>query len=146
MKPLDRRLFFLLHRAHRAVLAHANGRLLDELGISSSQLTTLLYVQKHPGCAMTDVADVLDLNKSAVSGTVRRLEIAGLLLRSPNPSDGRGSLLSVTPQGEEIRARSLPVVRSLQQEITTGFDAAEVETILRFLTSIADRFGDKEQP
>jgi MarR family transcriptional regulator, organic hydroperoxide resistance regulator len=140
----DRRLFFLLHRAHRAVMAHANAGSLEELGISSAQLATLSYVAKHEGCSMTDIANLLDLNKSAVSSMVQRLERAGILRREPNPKDGRGSLLFVTPKGEAVRLRSLPVIRRLTAEITEGFDEREVETILRFLSSAVDRYANEE--
>jgi DNA-binding MarR family transcriptional regulator len=141
-RPLDRRLLFLMHRAHRAIMGHANARMLDELGISASQLSTLLYVAKNPRCSMTDVAAVLDLAKSAASSTLRRMELAGFVSREPNPKDARGSLLVITPRGEEIRARSLPVIRRLQEQLTEGFDASERETILRFLNVVVERYGD----
>jgi DNA-binding MarR family transcriptional regulator len=141
-RPLDRRLLFLMHRAHRAMMGHVNARMLDELGISASQLTTLLYVAKNPRCSMTDVAAVLDLAKSAASSTLRRMEVAGFVCREPNPKDARGSLLVITPRGEEVRARSLPAIRRVQEQLTEGFDASERETILRFLNAVVDRYGD----
>lgn len=141
-RPLDRRLLFLMHRAHRAMMGHVNTRMLDELGISASQLTTLLYVAKNPRCSMSDVAAVLDLAKSAASSTLHRLEVAGFVRREPNPKDARGSLLVITPSGEEVRVRSLPLIRRLQEQLTDGFDASERYTVLRFLNSVVDRYGD----
>ena len=143
---LDRRLLFLMHRAHRAMLGHINARMLDEVGISASQLTTLLYIAKHPRCSMTDVAGVLDLAKSAASSMLRRLELAGFVRREPNPNDARGSLLVITRSGEEMRVRSLPLVRRLQDQLTEGFDADERETILRFLNAVVDRYADTAEP
>jgi DNA-binding MarR family transcriptional regulator len=140
----DRRLFFLMHRAHRAVIAHVNARALAELGVSSSQLAALYYVAKHPGCSMTEVASLLDLNKSAVSGLVQRMESAQVLRREPNPRDGRGAMLYVTKRGETVRAQSLPLVRKLTAEITGGFGPAEVDVVFRFLNALVDRYGDEE--
>jgi DNA-binding MarR family transcriptional regulator len=141
-RPLDRRLLFLMHRAHRAMMGHVNARMLDEIGISASQLTTLLYVAKNPRCSMSDVAAVLDLAKSAASSTIHRLEVAGFVRREPNPKDARGSLLVITPSGEEVRVRSLPLIRRLQEQLTEGFEAGERETILRFLNTVVDRYAD----
>jgi DNA-binding MarR family transcriptional regulator len=138
----DRRLFFLMHHAQRAVTARVNARTVGELGISSSQLAALYYVAKHPGCSMTEVANLLDLNKSAVSGLVARMERADVLRREPNPRDGRGSLLFVTKKGEAVRAQSVPVVRKLQTEVTSGFTEQEVETIYRFFNAIVERYSD----
>lgn len=125
---------------------HVNAVMLDELGISASQLTTLLYVAKHPCCTMSDVAAVLDLAKSAASTTLRRLETSKLVSREPNPKDARGSLLVITPRGEDVRLRSLPVIRRLQDQLTEGFDADEREVILRFLNAVIDRYGDAAEP
>jgi hypothetical protein len=63
----DRRLLFVMHKASRALVAHANASTFETLGVSSAQLATLYYVAKHPGCSLTTIAELLDLNKSAMS-------------------------------------------------------------------------------
>lgn len=140
----DRRLFFLLHRANRVLLARAGAVLDETLGISVSQLTTLMYVASRPGCSLTELADLLDLNKSAVTGLVQRMERAGTLRRSPNPDDGRGSRLEVTARGDELRERARPLIRRLNAELTSGFSPEEIEVVLRFLNTIVDE--REEQP
>ena len=138
---MDRRLFFLLHRAQKALAAHANAGLDEHLGISVAQLTTLMYVSKHSGCSLTELADLLDLNKSAVTGLVQRMERAGTLRREANPDDGRGHLLFVTPKGNELRERARPLLRRLNGELTEGFDGAEMETVYRYLNTVIARFS-----
>lgn len=135
-----------MHRASRVLTAWANDRTVAELGVSSAQLGTLYFVAKNPRCSASDVANTLDLNKSAMSGMVGRLERAGLLRREPNPKDARASLLSLTPRGEEVRARSLALVRKLTSEVTAGFDASELDVVARFLTTIVERCGTEEGP
>lgn len=137
----ERRLFFLMHRANRALTAWANARMIDLLGVSGAQLGTLYYVAKKPGCSATDIADVLDLNKSAVSSMVARLERAGLMKREPHPKDGRASRLSLTERGEDVRSRSLAVTRRLQSELTDGFTEKEMETVARYLATVTERCG-----
>jgi len=137
----DRRLFLQFSRANRLLTAWVNGRVVDELGVSAAQLGTLYYVAKHPRCSASEIANVLDLNKSAMSGMVARLERAGMLRREPNPKDARGSLLSLTARGDEVRARSLAVVRKLTIELTEGFDEGEVNVVARFLASMIERCG-----
>lgn len=141
----DRRLFFQMHRASRVLTAWANDRTVAELGVSSAQLGTLYFVAKNPRCSASDVANTLDLNKSAMSGMVSRLERAGLLRREPNPKDARGSLLTLTPRGEDVRARSLALVRKLTAEVTAGFDATELGVVARFLGTIVERCGTGDE-
>jgi DNA-binding MarR family transcriptional regulator len=142
---MDRRLFFLLHRANRTLMAYAAAGLHDALGISVAHLTTLMYVSKHAGCSMTELADLLDLNKSAVTGLVQRMERAGTLRRAPNPADARGSLLYVTPRGEELRERARPFLRRLNAELAEGFTEREMETVIRFLNVTIGRFRTDER-
>jgi len=145
----DRRLLFLLNRAQRTVMAYAGAGLDAHLGISVAHLTALMYVAKHDGCSMTELADLLDLNKSAVTGLVQRMERAGTLRRVPNPEDGRGSLLHVTPKGEALKDRARPLLRRLNGELTEGFTDAEIDVVLRYLNAIVFRMSrppEKEQP
>ena len=132
-----------MHRASRALVAHANARTFEQLGVSSAQLAALYYVAKRPGCSMTEIADVLDLNKSAMSATVHRLVHAGHLRRDPHPRDGRANLLFLTPKGEAIRAQSLPIIRRLTAQLTEGFTDDDMAVIFRFLNSVVERYGDE---
>jgi MarR family transcriptional regulator, organic hydroperoxide resistance regulator len=138
---MDRRLFFLMHRAHRALMAFGNAQTHEVLGISAAQLGALQFVAKSPGSSLTALADVFDLNKSAVTGLVQRMEKADFIHRRPNPKDGRGSLLFVTSKGDEVLAKSKALIRRLNAELTEGFRADEVETILRFMNVIVERYG-----
>lgn len=139
---MDRRLFFLLHRADRALLARAGAGLDAALGVSVAQLTTIMYVSKHAGCSLTALAELLDLNKSAVTGLVQRMERAGTLRREPNPDDARGSRLYVTHRGEELRERARPLLRRFNAELTDGFTEREIEIVLRFLNAVVERYGN----
>jgi DNA-binding MarR family transcriptional regulator len=144
MVERDRRLVYVLQRAARAALALANADAREHLGVSIEQLATLSYVVKHPGCTMTDLADVLDLNKSAMSGMIARLEQRGLLRRTPNPRDGRGTCLFVTAEGERKQRDAAPVFRRTLRTLTAGFTEAEMGVVLRFLNSVADTFSSGE--
>jgi MarR family transcriptional regulator, organic hydroperoxide resistance regulator len=141
---LERRLFLLMFRAHRALTVYGNAQTYDALGISTSQLATLQHVSKSPGCSLTDLATLLDLNKSAVTGLVQRMERDGILRRAPDPADRRASLLFVTSKGEEARARSGALIRRLNAELTKGFEPEEMETVVRFLNTLIERCGSSE--
>ncbi len=142
---MDRRLFFLLPRAARAIMGRANEVTIRELGVSAAQLATLAYLAKKPRSTMTDVAGLLDLNKSGVSGMISRLERAGLVKREPSPRDGRASLLSLTAKGESVRAESVPLIRRATSEMTAGFEPGEIDIVFRFLNSVIDKCAGAEE-
>ena len=142
---MERRLFLLMHRAQRALTVYGNAQTHDALGISASQLATLQFVSKNPGCSFTVLANLRDLNKSAVTGLVQRMERDGILRRAPDPADGRASLLFATPKGDEVRARSGALIERLNAELTNGFGPEDVDTVVRFLDALIERCASPEE-
>jgi DNA-binding MarR family transcriptional regulator len=135
----------LLHRAAQAAIWYANARLEEHGEGSVAQLATLSYVAERPGCSMTEIAEILDLNKSAVSSMCARLERAGVLRREPNPRDARGALLFSTTDGESIRKRSGVVFRTVMRDLTKGFSSREMDVVLRFLNAVVERCSSEPE-
>ncbi|MDB4973462.1 MAG: Transcriptional regulator, MarR family [Myxococcaceae bacterium] len=141
---VDRRLIFVLQRASRAALRRANELTMDALGVSAVQLATLAYLAKRPRSTMTELANLFDLNKSAVSGMIARLERAGLVERAADPRDGRANLVSLTAKGLGVYSNSVPLIRRAIAELTEGFTPAELEVVFRFLNSVIERYADSD--
>lgn len=51
------------------------------------------------------LADEVGIDRSGASRYADRLEAAGLLRRSPDPTDGRATLLTLTPEGHAVIAQ-----------------------------------------
>ena len=75
-----------------------------EHDMSLTQLRVLAILRDRQG-SMTELAAYLGLDKSTISGLVDRAEKRGLLLRAPNPRDGRGVDVALTPKGNELAER-----------------------------------------
>lgn len=103
-----------------------------EHGIATSQFEFLRYVRDHPGCRVADLATNFAAGIGAISKSCDRLVARGWIRRSPNPADGRSSLLSLTAQGEALVADAESTfARHLKQLIMPAvdpeqFDAARV--------------------
>jgi len=63
-----------------------------------------------------ELAKVLNLDKSSVSGLVDRAERRGLVQRTTIPEDGRAIRVSVTPNGRELISE---VTSEIEREIDT---------------------------
>ncbi|WP_440709460.1 MarR family winged helix-turn-helix transcriptional regulator [Herbiconiux sp. YIM B11900] len=59
----------------------------------------------------------------AVTKRLRGLEERRLLERSPNPADGRGALIALTPAGEELIDRVFPRLLDLENALLAGVPA-----------------------
>jgi DNA-binding MarR family transcriptional regulator len=64
--------------------------------------TRLLGVLRDREPTMNELARVLELDKSSVTGLVDRAERRGLVARSPSPADRRAVLVRLTDEGRSL--------------------------------------------
>ena len=136
------RLVLLLSRAQLALSRAVARRTQDELGVSGAQMGALFFVAGHPGCVQGDVGRELGINKAAASKLVTRMVEAGIVERRTADDDGRAHALHATSRGQAAVDAGRPLVRALNDELTDGFSAADIDTVARFLNAVAERFED----
>lgn len=79
-------------------------RIASDHDLSLTQIR-VLGILRDRELSMGDLAAYLGLDKSTISGLVGRAEARGLLRRTPNPRDGRGTYVTLTEEGIEQCAR-----------------------------------------
>ena len=87
-----------------AVLVRELERILRPLGLNLSRFEVLMMLSftRSAGLPMTRIRDLLTVHGSSVTYLVDRLAEAGWATRTSDPSDGRVSLVSITPEGREV--------------------------------------------
>ena len=80
-------------------LERASKRMEDSLGISGPQRFALRMIGERPGITAGELAAVLHLHPSTVTGIVQRLEARRLVRRASSPRDGRVAHLHLTAPG-----------------------------------------------
>lgn len=95
-------LFADLVRCETRLYNALNDRLRERHGIVTSQFEFLRYLRDHPECRVADIAAEFAIGIGATSKGVDRLEGHGWVVRRPNPSDRRSSLLALTDQGTQL--------------------------------------------
>lgn len=83
---------------------------LKPFGITFSryELLALLMFSSAGSLPMSKASDRLQVHPASVTNTVSRLEKDGLVRRSPDPRDGRGTLVSITDQGIALLTQATP--------------------------------------
>ena len=137
---MDKRLFYLLNKARHQVYKVADHRCEDALDVSVTQLGALLVIAGNEGCQFKQVAESLNLNNSAITGLVGRMERKGLLERRTCEQDRRSSRLHLTELGHQKTESARPLIQTLNERMTEGFSDDEVTVILRFLNRLVDEF------
>ena len=91
----------------------------------------------------SDLARAEQVTPQAVGPTVAVLEERGLVMRSPDPKDGRRVLLSVTEPGlEALRDKRSAVVERMAVVLAEDFSEAELET-LHAAALLIERLGEQ---
>jgi DNA-binding MarR family transcriptional regulator len=85
------------HGLHRA-----SKRAKVELGVTGPQLLVLCIVGRFPGLPAGQLARLLHVHPSTLSGVLKRLEKKSLLRRRNDPRDRRRALLGLTSKGRAL--------------------------------------------
>lgn len=97
--------------------------------------------QSDDGMRVQELADGVGITVGAASKIGDRLERAGLAIRSPNPADGRSSLLQPTKAGLAALAGGLDAMRRELMMRTAALDSEELATVTAHLGSIRHVFS-----
>ena len=117
-------------------------KLLAPYGIGCRSAQILHYIELIPDCSQETLAEMLMLDKSTIARRLAMLEEKGFLLRTPNPADRRGQLLSLTPKGKEL----FPVIQDVNKKwfdfLTEGEDPEELDRMERTLAKLLQKAQD----
>ena len=104
-----------------AILRHEkiHARCALALGVSRSEITTLMLVSAGAPVTPSTVSEALSLTTGTITSLIDRLGTRQLLHREPHPGDRRSILLTVTPP-----AATLPIGSCTPSMRTNWPDAA----------------------
>jgi hypothetical protein len=76
-----------------------------------------------------------------VTNAVDRLQQAGLVIRSPHPTDGRTTLIELTQEGRTLAKRATAALNS-EVFAQSGFAEQDVDQLIRILGTFRRNAGD----
>lgn len=98
-------------------------------GLSHSLLSTLVSVAKHGPLRLADLAQAELVSAPSITRLVAELEAQELVSRTPDPADGRASLIQVTDAGLEAVQVARRVRQQMVAELLEPLTADEVTSI-----------------
>jgi DNA-binding MarR family transcriptional regulator len=88
------------------------------------------------------LAEDLLLTSGGMTVRLNRLQTAGLIERRPNPHDGRGVLIHLTPVGRDLAQDALATLLQAQTEIVGSLEPSDRDDLIRLLRTLLTRLGD----
>ena len=93
-------------------------------------------IVRRESVTLSSLADSLMADKGQISRTVRELEELGLITRTPDPADGRSSLLSPTAEGLERLAAARMPQESVLLDTLEDWSVDEIRDLTRLLHAL----------
>ena len=78
---------------------------------------TLLSIDREKGTPSTALGPMMGMEATSLSRILKSMEQKGLIERKPNPDDGRGVIVHLTPFGREKREYSKERVLTFNETI-----------------------------
>ena len=130
---------FLLTTAQHTVFQYLSQRLAP-YDITPSQYGILNCLWINDGtCLPRQIAELLCLETSTVSGILDRMQKKDLIDRVINPENRREILVMSTPKGEALKAPVLKIIDEVNEEVLKDFSPKETEFIRKSLRQIAEK-------
>ena len=109
--------------------------------LTSSQYGAMVVLKEFPGINQMRLGRLLGYDRSTIGGIVNHLEIRGLVDRRPDPRDGRGRILTLTPAAEEVMERGLAASLVTQQKLLEPLSARQRSDLIDALDTILNAYN-----
>ena len=86
---------------------------LDPLGITYTQYIALLILWERDGLSVKDLGDRMFLDSGTLTPLLRKLEDKGYISRTRDPADERSVVVTLTPEGRNLRERAVAIPASV---------------------------------
>lgn len=133
VRALESEFSELITRVRRVIAENAHRVSPGMLPGAYKVFTTIV---RRESVTLSALADSLMADKGQISRTVRELEDLGLVSRTPDPSDGRSSLLSPTSLGLERLALARAPQEGILMESLESWPVEQIRDLTRLLHAL----------
>ena len=119
----------------------------EEAGKKGSTMATgfaLISIDPEEGTPSTALGPKMGMEATSLSRTLKTMEEKGLIKRKPNPSDGRGVIIHLTPFGKEMREFSKKVVFRFDEAVRAHVSEEDLKVFKTVANSMSDLINNKK--
>jgi MarR family transcriptional regulator, organic hydroperoxide resistance regulator len=147
-RPLGQALDFL--RVLWAInhgLATTSRYMKSKFGVTGRQRLIIQVVNEFPGISAGDLAKVLHLDPSTLTGVLQQMSQRGLLLLQPDVRDRRRLRIQLTGKGRRMSTMAVGAIEAAVSKTLSGVSPAKLKATREVLVALADnldRRGDAD--
>lgn len=128
----------------QVVRAHARvgTELLNEVGVAPPHEIVLLYLDAHGPVPQTELVHYMGRDRSTVTATLQAMERAGLVTRTPSPSDKRAMIVRLTTKGRNAAPRAQAAWHELERRTTRTLTSSQQADLMTALAAVRDALNE----
>lgn len=115
-----------------------------DLGLSRSQCRVLAYVRQDEGCSQSSLAQLMGIQKIALSRLVDSLEDKGLLQRRSDSDDKRVRRLYLLPESQKVLGHIWSVLGAVSDSATGPLNKQQGSQIIKSLHLVRNHLSSIE--
>lgn len=127
----------LINHYGRLLTRQADERL-KTIGLTASQLPVLAALKDGGALTQRELAEAAGVEQPSMAQLLARMERDGLVRRDPSPTDGRSSLVSLTPAAQRKLEPGRALLRQIDEEACAIFTPAEREALAGMLLRLLE--------
>jgi DNA-binding MarR family transcriptional regulator len=116
-----------------------------DAGLSPTLIAALGTIERHGPLTPSELADAERIKRPTATRIAAALEAEGLIARAPDPSDGRASLLSISPRGRDLLRRLRKRKNAYLSRRLRELESDDVEALER-AAEVLERMLEGEVP
>lgn len=113
-------------------------------GLYFGQPMILEYVKDHEGCTQKELATAMHISPASIAVTIKRIEKAGLIIRTPDENDSRKNHLCVTDKGLDSLKEFRKICDATDEDMFRGFSSEERETLHNLLVRLHNNLDSEK--
>ena len=119
----------------------------EEAGKKGSTMATgfvLLNIDPDGGTPSTSLGPKMGIEATSLSRILKNMEDKDLIIRKPNPEDGRSVLICLTEFGIEMREYSKGVVLGFDEKVRANINEKDLKTFKEVAKTIIEIVSNKK--
>jgi DNA-binding MarR family transcriptional regulator len=116
-------------------------RMVSRIGLTAPQRLAVRFIGRNPDLTLGALAQLLHLHPGTVTGIVRRLEDAGLVVRTRSSEDTRRMHLRLSPRGQVVNRRQKGTVEAAVRRVTATMTPRQLAGAAHLLKRLAEELA-----
>jgi DNA-binding MarR family transcriptional regulator len=103
------------------------------LGLTTGQFPALLALWERDGVTQSELAQIVRVEQPTMAQALARMERDGLIVREPDPADGRRAVVRLTARGRAVQAPAVEAALAINRRAATGLSAEQQRALIEAL-------------